>query len=285
MPSYPIIDYFSFSIPMPCLFTQWEISDQLEMGNLFDDRTHDLLQFFSAQKNWRDFNKGGLFNRMVRFDDVGCTFMEGDKCEVSLVQFSGEGCKYLRDNNLLDSVLGAWYDRATRIDLAFDMVSDADPEDFARKLSNKRFKTDSHEKSNTGITWYVGSYKSDRFARVYRYSDKLKRNGALRLEYQFSGNASKHAAEKCFDEGVLHVVRELGDLYGWLHPDYDLQTGGAKYESAPRPKTRAGKELWLYNQVLPSLIKEAQRGNVEILIDLKDKLCAIIDEYVSFTGD
>ena len=190
----PIVDYLSFSVPYPKLMSQWEIADRLDMGNLFDDRTSDLLTLLSTQTNWREFQKSGLFNQMIRFDDIGLTYMEGDKCDISLLQFSGNGTKYLRDNNILDDVIGLWKDRISRIDLAIDFTSDADPEIFARSLSNKRFKTSSHERSNSGITWYVGSYKSDRFARVYRYSDRTLRAGTLRLEYQFSGNAAKGVA-------------------------------------------------------------------------------------------
>lgn len=280
---YPIIDYYSFSVPICCLLSQWEIADRLEMGNLFDDRTADLLYLISQQKNWREFNQSGRFPRGIRFDDIGMTYMEGDKSDVSLVQFSGQGCAWLRDNQLLDGVLAAWQDRSTRIDVAIDIVSDVDPEVFARDLTNKRFKTDSHEKSGTGKTWYVGSYKSDRFCRVYRYSDELLRPNTLRIEYQFGNGQAKHCVTECLSKGVFAIAVELGNLYGWRNKDYFLSKDDTKFVSAPRPKTRAGKELWLYNQVLPSLIKEAQKGNVELLIDLKDKLCLIIDEHLSFT--
>src|SRR5688572_29686292 len=182
----PIIDYFSFSVPTPNLLTQWELADQFEMGNIFDDRTSDLLQLFASQSNWREFTKSGLFNYMVRFDDIGCTFMSGDKSEVSVVQFSGQGCKWMRDNGLMEGALHAWQDRTTRIDIANDFITDADPEIVARNLQNRRFKTSSHETSDTGSTWYVGSYKSDRYAAVYRYSDKLLRGNTLRIEYRFS---------------------------------------------------------------------------------------------------
>lgn len=281
----PIVDYFSFTIPIPQLMTQWEVADRLEMGNLFDDRTSDFLYLLSQQKNWREQKFPGRFPRGVVFNDIGMTYMEGEKSNVSLVQFSGKGCKWLRDNNLLEGVLETWKDRTTRVDVAIDIVSDADPETFSRMLSNKRFTTDSHEKSNTGTTWYVGSYKSDRFCRVYRYSNELARGNTLRIEYQFGNEQAKHCAEMCCNEGIFNVAIQLGILYGWTHPDYNLSKDDTKFVSKPRPQVRAGKELWLQKQVLPSLIKEAMNGNVQLLIDLKDKLCAIIDEYVSFEGD
>lgn len=279
--NYPIIDYFSFSVPITSLMTQWEVADRLEMGNLFDDRTSDLLELFATQKNWREFNISGRFPRMVRFDDIGITYMEGDKADVSLVQVSGQGCAWLRNQGLLDNVVGVWADRTTRIDIAVDIETSTDPESFARNLSNNRFKTSSHEKTVTGTTWYVGSYKSDRFVRVYRYSDEMLRGNTLRIEYQFGNGQAKHCAQKCYDEGVFNVAVELGTLYGWRCPDYNLEKADVKFKSSPRPKTRAGKEFWLYQQVLPSLIKEGQKGNIDLLVDLRDKLCGIIDEYTS----
>lgn len=281
----PIVDYISFTIPVADLLSQWETMDRLEMGNLFDDRTSDFIELLARQKNWREFRNKGRFNRGMRFDDIGCSVLWGDNADITLVQFSGAGCRFLRDNNLTEGVLHAWLDKITRIDIAMDFESSADPEDIARQLSNKRFKTDAHERSNTGVTWYVGSYKSDRFARVYRYADALERGNTVRIEYQFSDGAARHAAQGCIDKGVLVVAEELHNLYGWLHPDVVFDKGNAKFQSLPRPKTRAGKELWLRKQVIPSLIKEAEGGNVELLIWLKDKLCDIIDGNVSFTED
>lgn len=275
----PIVDYFSFTIPIPMLMTQWETADRLGMGNLFDDRTSELLEVFASQRNWREFKVSGRFPRMIRFDDIGLTYFEGEKSDVSLVQASGEGCEWIRSQGDLTTFLDTWKERTTRIDIAIDIDTDVDPEDFARRLSNKRFKTSSHEETVTGKTWYVGSYKSDRFARVYRYSDKLVRRGALRLEYQFGNAQAKHAAALCANAGVHAVAFDLGNLYGWQHESYAMALGDTKFKSLPRPKTRAGKEFWIYNQILPSLIKEGQKGNIDLLLDLKDKLCGIIEEY------
>lgn len=274
----PIVDYVSFTIPVPQLLDQWETMDRLDMGNLFDDRTTDFVEFLAKQENWRYFKNKGRFNQGVRFDDAGLSLLWGDKPDVTLAQFSGQGCKFLRDNDLIEGVLNAWLDKITRIDLAIDFESDADPEDVARQLSNKRFKTDAHEKSNTGVTWYVGSYKSDRFARVYRYSDKLKRGNTIRIEYQFSDGAARHASANILDKGIIMVMEELHNLYGWRHSDVVFDREHAKYQSPPRPKTRAGKEYWLREQVLPSLEKEGLAGNIEILVWLRDQLNGIIGE-------
>lgn len=278
----PIIDYLSFTVPIPDLMQQWEVADRLEMGTLFDDRTSDFLELLSRQANWRYFKNKGRFNEGVRFDDIGCTVLSGDKADITLVQFSGYGCKFLRDNEIMEGVLNAWLDKITRIDIAVDFETSADPEDIARHLSNKRFKTDAHERSSSGVTWYVGSYKSDRFARVYRYNDELERGNTVRIEYQFSDGQAKHAAANCITKGVIMVACELHSLYGWLHKDVTFDAENAKFQSLPRPKTRAGKELWLRKQVIPSLQKEAASGNIEILIWLRDQLNGIIDEQTGF---
>lgn len=273
----PIVDYFSFTVPIPCLMSQWETADRLQMGNLFDDRTSDLLELFASQTNWREFKQSGRFPRGIRFTDIGMTYAEGDKSDVSLIQLSGEGCQWMRDNNCLELVLETWKDRATRIDVAIDFVSSVDPRDFATMLSNKRFKAEAMEKSNTGITYYIGSYKSDRFARVYRYTPETGRRQTLRLEYQFGNDAAKHCAEMCCNEGVFDVAIQLGNYYGWEHPDYILEKTDTKFSSPSRPKTRVGKELWLRKQVIPSLIKEVENGNREIVLWLRDKLSDILD--------
>lgn len=281
----PIVDYFSFTVPVPCLMSQWETADRLQMGNLFDDRTSDLLELFASQINWREFKQSGRFPRGIRFTDIGMTYAEGDKSDVSLIQLSGEGCQWMRDNNCLERVLETWCDRATRIDIAVDFVSECDPREFARMLDNQRFKYEATEKSETGITAYVGSYKSDRFARVYRYSPETGRRTTLRVEYQFGNEAAKHCAKVCCDEGVFDLAIQLGNYYGWQHADYILDKTDVKFTCPPRPKTRVGKELWLRKQVIPSLIKEAENGNVELLVWLKDKLCDIIDGNISFNQE
>lgn len=281
----PIVDYISFSVPTPKLITQAELS--VEDGYVFNpaEREYDLLDLFASQDNWTEYQNSGLFNRMFRFHDIGITYMEGDKVSVSLVQISGHGCSVLREKGILNDVISTWMDRITRIDVAVDITCDIEPEDFVRAASNQRFKISEHFDTQSGTTWYRGSRKSDRFARVYRYRSPHPRSAELRVEYQFSDEQAKLAASSILDNGVLSFTKDCGTTWGWNHPCYlSLDMVGTKI-TAPRRASKGSTQFWLYNQVLPAIEKVAAQGDLEFLTGLNDKIRDIIDTYTGSKGD
>lgn len=280
---FPIVDYISISVPTPNLLKQLEISGEYNIPFDLDDRTYSLAELLCNQVNWREFPAKGIFKRHVQFLDIGVNYFEGHDT-VSLVQFSGEGCEYLRNEGVLENVLLDWNDRFTRLDIAVDILCDVTPEDFTLTRSAPRFKLTERYDKNSGTTYYVGSRQSDRFARVYRYNHPHPRSDKLRIEYQLSDDQAKLISKRIIETSILQCATELGNTFGWLHKVYVPSLALGKAPSSRKPTGKGGTVFWLHHQVTPALRKIAEMGDIETLIGFESALKAIINEYYSERG-
>lgn len=274
-----IVDYFSFSIPVPLLMKQWYLSEDGTIPFPCDERTGGICWLLASQTNWQEVGKMSVFDRGIRFPDIGATYYEGEKSNVSLLQFSGEGCEWLRETGNMSTLLSDWADRSTRIDIAMDYETDVEPYDFARCASNQRFKLTQHIERQSGVTWYRGSRESDRFARIYRYRSPHPRSGFMRCEYQLRNKEAKAITALASNEGAHSVGLGLHATFGWTHPIAMEVPKNPSLRSVPRPETKGNTVFWLYKQVLPALRKSAEKGDLETLIAFESSLRAIIDEY------
>lgn len=279
---YPIIDYLSISVPQPNLMKQWEISYDQQIPFYVDERTWTLSKMLADQVNFRELPKGGIFKRHIQFTDIGVNYFEGHN-SVSLVQIAGKGCSILREQGVLSDVLLDWNDRLTRLDIAVDIECDITPDDFALTRKQNRFKISERHDKGSGLTTYVGSPDSDRFARVYRYNPPDPRHNKLRVEYELCDEQAKLIAKRIIETDILHVAEELGNTFGWLHEVYVPSSAVSKSPTPRRNSAKGGTIHWLYKQVLPSLRKIAEMGELETLIGFDRAIRAIIDERTSET--
>lgn len=275
----PIVDYFSFSIPVPRLFKQYET--HIKEGYIFDAdrRIKRLINFMTSSPDVIESKSRGRFNRHLQSKSCGWSYFEGEKLNVSLFQLSGTGTAYLRGAGRLDTVLHDWQDRATRIDIAVDIETSCSVEGFARSFTNRRFVNGGHVRSDSGETWYIGRRTSDRHARVYRYDAPHPRSDFLRIEYELHDEQAKSCVQSVLQRGVFEVALALGAVYGWQHEDYDLPTNVEKLESAARPEGFGNTARWLSTAVKPALEKMAKRGELQAIVDLQHYIHAIMSEY------
>lgn len=274
----PIVDYFSFSIPVPAVFRQYETHIKEGIPYNPDRRIKRLINFMTTSPDVIETKSSGRFNRHIQSKKLGWSYFEGVKSGVSLFQVSGTGCAHLRGTGRLDAVLHDWHDRATRLDIAVDFETMCSVEGFARSYSNRRFEFGGHESSPSGETWYIGRRTSDRHARVYRYNAPHPRSNFLRVEYELHDEQAKFGTKSVLELGVCEVAIRLGTLFGWQHEDYDLATDAEKLPSAPRPENYGNTERWIHRAVQPALEKMARNGKLQFLIDFRAWIDAIIQE-------
>lgn len=110
------------------------------------------------------------------------------------VEVSGQGCEKLLKAEALQSLLERVVERVTRIDVACDIETPVTPSEFVQEVAHKRMQASGYQKSNTGETCYVGSQKSERYARVYRYNNPHPRAHLLRVEHVFRRDHAKIVA-------------------------------------------------------------------------------------------
>lgn len=191
-----------------------------------------------------------------------------------LIEISGKGCEALREATVFDDALSGACSHLTRLDLAVDMDPGCDPRAFVKEHNPTRFSCDSTFTSRTGITCYVGSTKSDRFARVYRYKDPLPRSGTMRAEHVFRGDWARRIGALIVAKGLAAAAQYCGQVWGWSHAAWDIQeTDGLIKVSRDLATRHPNQVLWLLSQVFPAMRRMEKEGII-------DDLRAFLDEYL-----
>lgn len=181
-----------------------------------------------------------------------------------LVEFSGRGCDMLLAHAYAEHVLNNILTRVTRIDIACDMECKTDPREFVSYREEGRFKSKSEVVSESGITCYVGSKSSDRYARVYRYLGKHPRAHLLRAEHVFKGEEAKTALAYLITNGYEAIAAQSGLMFGWKHAAWDVSEATEREMFTKRPVREDAKTVfWLYETVAPLLARLHNEGSLD----------------------
>jgi hypothetical protein len=186
----------------------------------------------------------------------GGRFFYSDKVAVrtGTLELEGKACQSLWAAGHFADVVQHLQDhgtRFTRFDLAVDIETTTTPAEFAA-LRSSRFDTIGAFDSATGSTRYVGSQKSSRFCRVYRYNKPHERHKMLRVEMVFKKPDADGAVRDFFELGPAGFAAACGNIYGWTHPDWDMSSEQRIRTWRPE-KGRASTLTWLRKQVIPAL--------------------------------
>jgi len=177
------------------------------------------------------------------------------------VEISGQGCERLLESNHLVELLNMVDERVTRIDIACDIETQIDPPTFVSNISHKRMQASGHQKSASGETCYVGSQKSERYARVYRYNKPHPRAHLLRIEHVFRRDHAKVVARAVVENGVENVADAAGKAFGWSHDVWKQGGGGNVDISVVTAERNAGKTLyWMVNSCAPAFKRLCEDG-------------------------
>jgi len=179
------------------------------------------------------------------------------------VEISGQGCETIIALGEFDKLLQSVADRVTRIDIATDIETETKPTDFVASISHERMRAGGYQKSETGETCYVGSQKSDRYARVYRYSEPHPRSHLLRIEHVFRRDYAKVVAKACLADDITAVAMAAGKAFGWAHPEWNIQSAAEVDISVVAAERGAGKTVfWLVHSVAPAFQRLVADGTI-----------------------
>lgn len=169
-----------------------------------------------------------------------------------LVEISGEGCERLHETGRLETIVESHLHRITRADLATDILTETTPEAFTDQRTNKRHKSYEKADSPTGQTVYIGSRKSDRYVRVYRYAKPHPRSDRLRIECVYRGHQAIALCTTWLEHGDDETAARAGNQYGWQHPDWTPKSEEKIPAWRPDRKTH-NRMHWYHSQVVPAL--------------------------------
>lgn len=187
------------------------------------------------------------------WDEASVTIYASETLNHFTVEVSGQGCERLIALDALDALVQAVQERVTRIDVACDIETRTTPSAFVADVKHKRMQSSGFQKSASGETCYVGSQKSERYARVYRYNEPHPRAHLLRIEHVFRRDHAKLVAKALLDAGMDALVASAGEGFGWAHPTWQAVGDGGVDLSPVGAERNAGKTVyWMVNSVSPA---------------------------------
>jgi DNA relaxase NicK len=238
------------------------------------DRARTLIRSLSDEHE-RIFFSGTGFDRAARISNFDlCLARDNNSAAIGgrgpqghmLFQLSGRGCDAIRDNAVSRRFVGEIAELLTRFDYAVDVSTRTRPVDFANSRSHRAFRTISYIKSDSGSTVYVGSPKSDRFCRVYRYNPPHPRSHLLRIEFVFRRAMARTAAGVyCEQENDTEFLARLGNTYGYAHQDWQPEARSDHRISTPSVDRHTEDTVaWLYKQVAPAMARVMATGGFDM---------------------
>lgn len=178
-----------------------------------------------------------------------------------LIEVTGKGCKFLRDIGQLTDVIKRHAGTATRIDLAVDLPG-VTPDEVVKAGVSGRFRARSRIESDKGTTIYIGSKKSERFARVYRYNEPHPRHGLCRVEIVNRKDYARALCDEIAVNGRKGASKAAFAVYEWEHPLL-AQNAVEKLSGASVSKDTARTEYWLLKQAAPAFKRIVREGVIE----------------------
>lgn len=230
----------------------------------------DVLGFIDPsnelEQDWRPMRPQMPYRFAVQEANCLARIDWGRAGEGYLVSLPGTTCRRIREVGQLGMVLGTKTGAITRVDIACDMETKTTPTEFVKKRTHKKFQTTSFFDSPDGQTAYVGSWKSDRFARVYRYAEPHPRASLLRAEHVFRGRQAKQVAAQLLTVTPGALTRALGEIWGWGHADWEPETARqvmSKDITAQAPERHASNTLqWLEQSVMSTIYRLWTEGEI-----------------------
>jgi len=179
------------------------------------------------------------------------------------VEISGQGCERIIEAGEMQTILAACAQRVTRSDLGSDIETEVAPGEFVKKTSHERMRASGHQISETGETCYVGSKKSDRYARVYRYYYPHPRANLLRIEHVFRRKYAKKVATEIVASSLESVTVASGLAFGWMHELWAIGDVESADISVISERRNTGKTVfWLIHSCASAFRRLCSDGTI-----------------------
>ena len=217
-------------------------------------------KYFSGAK-WIEAPKRAPYSNAVRNEEHGIVAFFGGQSHV-LIEIQGKGCSLLETDGELLRIATHFVDSVSRLDLAIDF-SGMSIGEFVESMSNGRFKSSAHMKSESGETAYIGARKSDRYTRVYMYNEPHPRANEPRCEFVMRKHYAKQAVRYWAQYGKMDLAQMCNNTYKFeALPEMSKMT--EKLPSIKRDKSNDKRVHWLIKQVAPAVQKLLREGEIDV---------------------
>lgn len=262
---YYSIDYYSFIIPVK--ETRYGTIDETNRHAV-----HELLKLIPDEQHhkfgmggWGIEKGNGFYSVRLRHENSGAAISFGEINAHLFIELSGRACQNFDALDCLLSLIALTHERCSRIDFAVDIETETKPEHFSASRNGAAFKSNGTLISPSGTTCYLGSRKSERMARVYRYNEPHPRSNLLRVEAEYKGDAAKAMSKHLSKTDVRTACLDAHKPFGWIHSAWGSEEGeGQKIPYKAYKPDNASTIRWLYGDVITALRKAIETGLVEL---------------------
>ena len=258
------IDWYSFTLRYQRPITNYEFALAQVARSLESRLGKDTFEtIFTEPTDWvidggRKPYAYGWYSK-----GIGCWVWYGGQSTV-LVEFTGRGVQTLRELEILHAVIENTKDITTRLDIAIDIDTQTTPIEFVAAGYNKRIKARRTFEEKSGTTVYIGSRKSDKFCRVYRYNEPHPRSDKLRIEYEMHRGQAKIAASYWLAHGTTYIADMVTKYYDWKHKENPIMDNMIDAMPSDVSKRSSAKTLiWLIEQVAPAFRRLVEEGVIQ----------------------
>jgi DNA relaxase NicK len=259
------VDWLAFTIPL-IAGTRDQSPDTLAfMQNAVHSFTNGLLRRFDEKSDLELQNASGFYS--VRLVDTITTLRMswGDINSHVYVELPGTACQMVSEAGNMSSLIALVKDRCSRIDIAGDWECEHEPRIVIGNAYETGRRSFSQIRSNEGLTIYVGSRKSDRFLRVYRYRSPHPRSKFLRFEHENKGDVAKTVCNSVLETGLEATFGAQQNSYKWdLLDVLGLSKTTGKISSDRANKDDVSTLLWLLETVAPAIVKASKSGLIDL---------------------
>lgn len=154
--------------------------------------------------------------------------------------------------------------KVTRIDIAHDIHNPDAAITPASIVRGSISKSRSEMHSETGDTYYLGSFKSDAMTRVYMYNKPNPRAGVPRVEHQFRRKYAQQVA-RLVAQGRMYDVYETRNKALSLSTDASATDAHTttRFVQPVRSDDDSKKAAWILKSVRPTLCRLLREGVIK----------------------
>ena len=253
------VDWLSASFILSDV-TMGEMAATTEFKKFVETMPDNINAIFThpawEQSHGRKPYKGGYHNQTL-----GVFVWLGGQNNV-LIEVTGKGVQTLRDADVLSDYMLFTKQRTSRIDIAVDIETDTRPVDVVAEIDTGRFKSRSSMTSQHGETEYIGSRKSERYCRVYRYNEPHPRHKLLRVEFVVKRPQCEYVIESIMQAGRSYTAQQLANTFG-LGDMLKLENHNEAMPATRNDRKNSKTEAWLIRQAAPAFQRLVKEGTIE----------------------
>lgn len=250
------IDYVSFTVPCRIPFVEDEDENTANALMILEDFLGAGWKPIISGHTWESFKAKGFYHTRIFDADTKISVSFGNVNSHIYVDVGGQALDFIRAIGFYEDFIKAVAPRTSRVDFAVDFETEVSVSDFIVNRQRGRFKAGGNIFSEDGETSYIGSWKAERFARVYRYHEPHPRSKMLRAEVVLRATYAKQAMAIVLSDGETQAALAAHEPFGWKHKIWQpTEAVTSEIVSKRHDKEGASTLRWLNGDVAACIVR------------------------------